>query len=113
MIEPTLLDSGYLDGMGEVDAYVAGEALIVVPAINPAWPVEIRQAVDRRRRATLTGRCACGETGGPLAGGGGIQAVRGQINAYGFEHADACTATDEHLGALFRRAGLNPIARFR
>jgi hypothetical protein len=36
-----------------------GDVLHVLPAIDDAWPPELKNAVARRRRATLSGRCEC------------------------------------------------------
>jgi SEC-C motif len=94
--------------LGLLDVFAAGPeqggTLLLVPAIDDSWPTEIKNAVERRRRATLYGRCDCGGTARrpPMQ--------PGQTAEQTFQHEDDCPATDEALGALFARYGIDPLA---
>jgi hypothetical protein len=74
-----------------------GDVLHVLPAIDDAWPPELKNAVARRRRATLSGRCACGARFRVLG-----QDAAGVMHA-GMEHERDCPASDDHCTELLRR----------
>jgi hypothetical protein len=86
---------------GKLDLFQRGPVVFAIPALDDSWPSEIKNAVDRRRRATLSGRCDCGNSVGPITGDG--QNLYRQL-----EHEDDCPANDEQIVALFRRHGVRP-----
>jgi SEC-C motif len=93
--------------LGLLDAFAAGPepggTVLLVPAIDVSWPAEIKNAVERRRRATLYGRCDCGEQVRPTT------PTTGGVAAEPFPHEPGCPATDEALAELFARYGINPL----
>lgn len=61
----------YVRGHGSLfESWSVGPILVIVPALRDDYPAEVKDAFDRRRRATLTGRCDCG---------GGRTVQRGRI----------------------------------
>ena len=74
-----------------------GNVLHVLPAIDDAWPPELKSAVARRRRAILSGRCDCGARFRVLGGD-----TAGVMHA-GMEHERDCPASDDHCMELLRR----------
>lgn len=77
------------------DCYLVGRVLLVLPALLDDYPSPIKDAVDRRRRAALTGRCDCGATRHLT-----------RRNKLVLNHEAACNASDERLGALAAQHGL-------
>jgi len=107
---PRFLRRIFLDGLGELDVFAAGPerggTLLLVPALNDGWPAEVKNAVERRRRATLYGRCDCGEHRRAMRpGADGMQHAS-------FPHERDCPASDEALGELFAKHGIDPLRRF-
>jgi hypothetical protein len=74
-----------------------GDVLHVLPAINDAWPAELKGAVARRRQATLSGRCDCGAQFRMLG-----QDAAGVMHA-GMEHERGCPASDDYCIELLTR----------
>ena len=70
----------------------------LVPRVDPHLPEAIRLALARRRQATLTGRCACGNES--------LLVFRPEPRVELAHEAD-CVATDDALLALLRRHGLH------
>lgn len=74
------------------EAWCAGPAMFVIPALPDGAPPEVLNALDRRRRATLTGRCDCG--------------ARRRLDHLSptpravIHHADTCPAADPALADL-------------
>ncbi|RAY13608.1 hypothetical protein DPM19_18185 [Actinomadura craniellae] len=86
----------FAESLGPIfEAWQVGPMLLVIPALRDDYPPEVKAAFDRRRRATLTGRCDCGGT---------RAARRGRVV---HEHELDCPARDEAFGEICRRhAGL-------
>lgn len=84
----------YMGNVAGSEAWKVGPVLCVVPTILDAYPAELKTAIDRRRRATLTGRCDCG--------------ARRQITGKGFavEHEEECPATDGNVIGIAARHGI-------
>jgi hypothetical protein len=70
------------------EAWQRGSILFVVPAIPDNASPDLKNALDRRRRATLNGRCDCG--------------ARVVVSSSGLiaEHESSCPATDEAIERL-------------
>lgn len=79
---------------GGQECWMVGTVMHVVPVLRDDYPADLKAAVDRRRRASLTGRCDCGATWQVLR--------RGHVD---MRHEDGCTATDEVLFAIGLRYG--------
>jgi len=77
-----------------------GGTLLLVPAIGDAWPAEVKNAVERRRRATLYGRCDCGARQGRPK-----RAPDGVLHA-AMAHEHDCPAGNEVIAELFRFHGI-------
>ncbi len=45
---------------GGAEVWTVGPIACVIPPLLDDMPTPVKNAVDRRRRATLTGRCDCG-----------------------------------------------------
>lgn len=81
--------------IGGQDQFMIGPVLISVPVLRDDYPPDLKNAIDRRRRAGLTGRCDCG-------------AVRHLTRKGGLElqHEDDCPATDERLDEIAAAHGM-------
>jgi hypothetical protein len=92
--------------LGPDDVYASGPErggiLQVVPGLRDDHPAEVKNALDRRRRADLTGRCDCGARMGQLC-----RTPDGMLHAT-FEHENDCPASNDLLRELFRRYGIKP-----
>jgi hypothetical protein len=79
------------------EAWMAAGVLFILPALTEGEHPEVLSAIERRRRASITGRCDCGArrrlTGGPQP-------------HLCFEHEFDCPAGDERLAELFERYGV-------
>lgn len=75
------------------EAWMVGPVLHIIPILRDAYPQDLKAAVDRRRRAALTGRCDCGA----------VWAIdRGRAH---MAHEDGCPAIDDVLFEIGRRHG--------
>ncbi len=86
-----------LPGGGEL--WKRGEVAFVVAGVPATAPPAIRAALDRRRRATLTGRCECG---------GRLHLRRmmaAATNHQAVVHEADCPAGDHNLAALIEAEG--------
>lgn len=77
------------------EVWTVGTLMAVIPALREDYPPDLKTALDRRRRATLTGQCDCG--------GQRRLTKRGQLVV---EHAHNCPATDDNL---VTRHGMVPV----
>ncbi len=68
----------------------------VVIRPSPALPHPVRQALARRRQATLTGRCACGAR----------LSLEGRIGHATMGHESDCPASNDALRALLDEHGV-------
>jgi hypothetical protein len=76
-------------------------ALIILSVEVPEdAPVELKEAVARRNRASATGTCECGAVVEIVDGPDADGLARGVI-----VHEDGCCASDEALDAVIKRAG--------
>jgi hypothetical protein len=83
--------AGYFAGQ---ELWRVGDVLHVVPILKDAYPDELKAAIDRRRRAAMTGKCDCGSTWQVLR--------RGRVQ---MAHEDDCPAADAVLFAIGERYG--------
>ncbi len=72
-------------------------AFVVIRA-SPHLPPAVRQALARRRHATLTGRCACGGVTGLAEDKGGYVTIA---------HESDCPAGDDEIMVLLRYHGVS------
>ena len=84
---------------GDDDRVLKGEVMYVVPRPLPGMAPELAQAIGRRRRATLDGRCDCG--GRRHAGGHRT----GHVGVTHFLHQEDCPAHDRAIAELAHRTG--------
>lgn len=78
----------------------AGSVLYLLPELREGLHPELLNALERRRRASTTGRCDCGATfvfDGPLEPGKTTRAV--------MEHVGDCPASDAGIAALVESHG--------
>jgi hypothetical protein len=94
--EPVLIGT-----IGGQDYYKVGTALFLVPVLLDDYPPAIKTAIDRRRRASLTGRCDCG-----------AERRVGRKNRIVLEHETDCDATDERLDELAAAHGMTLARAF-
>jgi hypothetical protein len=78
-----------------------GLVLCIIPSPDAELPAEITDALDRRRRAILTGRCDCGA----VVELPGVQ--KGGVTCVTFVHEEDCPAGNERLTELFDKYQLN------
>jgi hypothetical protein len=86
--------------IGNQEIWLNDRVVQVLPALRDDLHPRIKDAVARRRLASLTGRCDCGgemEIDGPLTPG---STVRGRM-----WHEPDCSATDIAIAQLFERFG--------
>lgn len=81
--------------IGGQDQYMVGTVLVSVPVLRDDYPDDLKDAIDRRRRAGLTGRCDCGAER-HVTRKGGLQ----------IDHEYDCTATDDSLNEITARHGM-------
>lgn len=89
--EPVLLGSE-----GGQDFYQVGPAVFLIPVLRDDYPPAVKTAIDRRRRAALTGRCDCG-----------AERQLTRRNRIVIEHEAECTASDERLDEVAAEYGLS------
>jgi hypothetical protein len=77
------------------EVWVRGRMMLVIPALVDDYPDPIKDAIDRRRRASLTGRCDCGAHWEITR--------RGNL---GMEHEPGCDAADDALDDLAEAHGM-------
>src|SRR6266568_4731372 len=81
------------------DVYLSGPSpggtMHVLLPLRDSWPDELKQAVQRRRRAMLFGQCECGAKQSTPR-----QVAKGIVHAV-FEHESDCEASDDAVRALF------------
>ncbi|MET8862289.1 hypothetical protein ABZW11_04940 [Nonomuraea sp. NPDC004580] len=77
------------------EVWVVGPIGCVIPPLLDEWPDDLKHALDRRRRATLTGRCDCGARRRWLG-----------PNNMTLTHEANCPASDPNLIALGFRHGV-------
>lgn len=80
---------------GGQDIYQVGPTVVAIPILRDDYPPELKDAIDRRRRAGLTGRCDCG-------------AVR-QLTRKGrlqYDHEPSCDASDFRVEEIASRHGM-------
>ncbi|MFI7461854.1 hypothetical protein [Nonomuraea sp. NPDC049646] len=82
------------------EVWSVGPLMCVLPPLLDEFPDELKQVVDRRRRATLTCTCDCG---------GMVRWVR--PNVAELRHIGDCPATDENMTALGAKHGI-PFVRW-
>ncbi len=88
--------------IGGQDQYMVGPVLVSVPVLRDDYPDDLKDAIERRRRAGLTGRCDCGAT---------RQLTRkGRMEMC---HEDDCIATDERLEEIATRHGMTMRRAFQ
>ncbi|MCT7353618.1 hypothetical protein N4P33_15760 [Streptomyces sp. 15-116A] len=80
---------------GGHDYFKVGDALVLVPVLLDRYPPELKAAVDRRRRASLTGSCDCG-------GGRRLDRKSRVVHT----HENDCPAADDNLNAIAEQYGL-------
>jgi hypothetical protein len=76
------------------ECWVVGKVMHIVPILKDDYPIELKAAIDRRRRAAMTGRCDCG--------------ARWEVRRRGhvdMAHEDGCPAADAVLFAIGERYG--------
>lgn len=89
----------YVGPVGDdFEAFMVGRAMVVTYRTLPGMAPEMRAAVDRRREATLTGRCPCGGRSHMGPSGGGIVTAD-------LRHEHDCPAADVNLLALATATG--------
>jgi hypothetical protein len=76
------------------EMWVRGRVAFVVPVIPDGAAPELKDAIERRRRASLTGHCLCGER--VRFTGGGRMILR---------HEVGCNASDQGLARLVAQHG--------
>lgn len=77
------------------EVWMRGRVMLVIPALIDDYPDPIKDAVDRRRRASLSGRCDCGAAWSLTR--------RGHLD---MEHEPECPASDEALDDLAAAHGM-------
>lgn len=80
---------------GGQDYFKVANALVLVPVLRDDYPDDLKAAIDRRRRASLTGSCDCGAT---------RRLNRG--NRVTYEHETDCPASEDAIDAIAARHGL-------
>jgi len=86
---------------GGQDYYKVGTTLFLIPVLLDDYPPAIKAAIDRRRRASLTGRCDCG-----------AERRVGRKNRLVIEHETDCDATDERLDEIAAAHGMTLARAF-
>ncbi len=84
---------------GGEEVWQRGQVAFVLPAIPLGGSPAVREAVERRRRASLDGVCACG---------GRLHLRRmhpGGMSTQVFMHEQECPAADSNLAALLDADG--------
>jgi hypothetical protein len=76
---------------GPWELWRRGGVLYVVPAVIDEMPGELREALDRRRRTLVEGRCPCGAV---------PDRARGEA-----AHEVDCPASDDAVAAIVDRTG--------
>lgn len=79
--------------MGTYEMWVKGQVMFGVPVIREEYPAELKTALERRRRAMLSGQCDCGAR---------LRVVRQGTQ---IDHAAGCIASDASLDAIAARHG--------
>lgn len=80
------------------EIYLVGTIPVVVPKPAPAdAPLEVREAIDDRRAATLHGRCRCGARRS-------VVRRHGQVR-FEVAHAHDCSASDDGIVELVKASG--------
>lgn len=85
----------FLRRVGDSEAWKVGPAVVVVPVLRDTYPAALKNAIDRRRRASLHGACDCG--------------ARRRVDQHGrlaYDHDDDCPAADANLDQLAADHGL-------
>jgi hypothetical protein len=77
------------------EVWMRGRMMLVLPPLVDDYPDPIKDAVDRRRRASLSGRCDCGATWD--------LSRRGHLE---MTHEDGCDAADDALDDLAAAHGM-------
>lgn len=77
------------------ECWMRGRIMFVIPPLVDDYPDPIKAAIDRRRRASLSGQCDCGA----------VAAInrRGSVE---MNHEDVCDATDRALDELAAAHGM-------
>ena len=91
--------AGVIGVEGDEDLVMKGSVLYIVPRVLPGMADELAEAIARRRRATLDGRCECGgrrHTGNSRPG---------HLMGGTFLHEEDCPAHDRAIAALVLRTG--------
>jgi hypothetical protein len=77
---------------------MVGPVMMILPAEAPAdAPEEIRSAIEARRQASISGRCACGAERR-------LKAKHGQARLV-IRHEDDCVASDAGITEIATRHG--------
>jgi hypothetical protein len=77
------------------EVWLRGPIMLVLPPLVDDYPAPIKAAIDRRRRASLSGCCDCGALWDITR--------RGQLD---MEHEEGCDATDNALDDLAAAHGM-------
>jgi hypothetical protein len=77
------------------EVWLRSRMMLVIPALADDYPDPIKDAIDRRRRASLTGRCDCGALWNITR--------RGHLD---MEHEPDCGASDAALDDLAAAHGM-------
>jgi hypothetical protein len=86
--------------IGDIEIWEQGNVVQVLPALSDHLHPLVKNALDRRRRASLEGRCDCGakrQLEGPLVRGAVVRAV--------MEHENHCDASSPRLEMLLEQYG--------
>lgn len=85
----------YLRTLRGSEVWVCGRVLFTLPVLCDDYPDDLKAAVDRRRRASLSGACDCG--------GRWDVTRRGRVEMW---HETGCDATEQALDALAAGHGM-------
>jgi hypothetical protein len=83
--------------LGGYEMWVKGGVMFGLPIIAEDYPADLKTALDRRRRATLAGRCECGAVLGVRRAGTVMH------------HQDGCIASDDSLDEIAARHGKRSV----
>jgi hypothetical protein len=80
---------------GDLESWKVGTTMFVLPVIHEDMPAGLKQALERRRRATMDGVCACGARRSAPSGS------RPLLHAV-TTHEHDCPAHDDAIERMYR-----------
>jgi hypothetical protein len=94
-----------LETIGHLEVWLVDGVMHVLPALRDDMPADLKNALSRRRRASLTGRCDCGART-VVHGGRRLRDLQpGEVVRGSMAHERDCTASDAGIAELVERFG--------